>query len=187
MRLTVTGPSSVGKSEVADMLAERLDVDYISPLFLHRYQSNNGNGALFRAANLFYEGNKTGFVIDMPSTMTFSREYPSASSRLRLNAKQNSIVIGLIPYSSPKRAVDLIFRRTRENPEFRNIPSKELRAKLWDEYKDLPLLLKDFCNMVVHVRDQYPERVADEILRRLSPQPTKRGRPKKQIPQHLRS
>ena len=164
MRLTITGPRSVGKSAVAETLARMFKVDYISPGLLYQRPSNNGNGAPYSRANLIYENNRIGFVLDLPGELINSREYPGASSRLMLNAKQNSVVVGLLPSGAPKRAIDFLCRKEAQKPKFRGAPRKDILAKIVEDYDGLPSLLKDFCNIVVYVIDKSPDEIAEEIV-----------------------
>lgn len=128
MIVTLTGPRSVGKSTVSRLVARRLGLPCVSSDKIGE-NALKKEGWLDKAIKsgkiltwvkkhgytlIEEQYKKDNFVFDLSGGSISSQNVGRASSTLRRVVRKRSIVVGLLPYRSAKRSVDLLFSRERE-------------------------------------------------------------------------
>lgn len=178
MKITITGPRSVGKTTISKIVAKKLK--------LRRYSSDEigeehlkKHGGLDKAiksriADEFIKNSaynlirevykKDNFVFDLSGGAVTSRKFAEVSEKVRKMAKENSIVIGLLPSKNIKESVEFLFEREKNRSHFKEINSEELRRKTEDDYKKFSPLLKKFCDFIIYVKGKSPKGVMREII-----------------------
>ena len=181
MNVTITGPRSVGKSIISKIVAKKLNLKYVSSdeIGEHALKNEGGldkaikSGVIGKfiqegAYNLIREQyQKENFVFDLSGGSISSRKNSEASKKARETAKKNSVIVGLLPSKNAKESIKFLFEREKERHHFKNMDRKELRAKVEDDYKQFPPILKELCDLVVYVQNKTKEQIADEIVLRL--------------------
>ncbi len=177
MRITITGPRSVGKTTISKLLAKNLRLKYFSSdeigeKALKKYGGldkaikqnligkfiKNSNYGLIRE---IYK--KNNFVFDISGGAVSSKKYAEASQRVRKTAKENSIIIGLLPSKSINESIKFLFERERKREHFKNFNRKELFDKTKKSYKGFPIIFKELCDFIVYVKDKTPKEIVEKI------------------------
>ncbi len=189
MRITITGPRSIGKTTVSKIVARKLNLRYyssdeIGEKHLKKY------GGLDKAIKSGIIGKfikessyglvrevykKDNFVFDLSGGAVSSKKYAKASQRVRKIAKDNSIIVGLLFSKNIKESVKFLFEREKRRTHFKNTDKKELLAKTKKDYKKFPLLFKELCDFVFYTKGKNPDEIAEEIIRNIKEKPIKRG------------
>ncbi|HNZ52324.1 MAG: shikimate kinase I [Candidatus Diapherotrites archaeon ADurb.Bin253] len=181
MKITITGPRSVGKSTISKIVAKKLNLKYYSSDEIgEKYLKKEGgldkaikSGAIgkmikessYSLIREVYE--KKDFVFDLSGGAFGSRKYSEASKKVRELAKKSSIIIGLLPSKNVKESVEMLFEREKERKHFKEMNKEELLAKVQDDYMKFPQLFKEFCSFIIYVKDKTSEDVADEIASKI--------------------
>ena len=128
-KITLTGPRSVGKTTISKLLAKRLNLKYISSDELGE-KITKKHGGLDKATKsgiikeiikkkgytlILNEYKKKNFVLDLSIGAFTSADFKKASRELRSVAKNKSFVIGLLPYKSSKKSIQLLYEREGVN------------------------------------------------------------------------
>ena len=183
MNLVITGPRSIGKSTISKIVSEKLGLEYISSDEIgDRAMEHLGgldkaikSGAIAGFINqggytliLDIFKNKKDFVFDLSGGSVSSRKMPKASAEVRAAAKKNSFIVGLLPSENEEESVKILFEREKERVHFKEIGKAELYKKVKEDYKKFPPLFKGFCNAIVCTKGKTPEKIAEEIIRKVS-------------------
>ena len=178
MKITITGPRSVGKTTVSKLLAKKLKLKYyssdeIGEEYLKKY------GGLDKAIKSGIIGKfiksssyglirkiykKDNFVFDLSGGAVSSKKYADASAKVRKTAKENSIIIGLFPSKNISESIKFLFEREKKRKHFKNSDQENLFAKTKKNYKKFPLLFQKLCNFIVYVKGKNPDEVVKEII-----------------------
>lgn len=183
MKLTITGPRSVGKTTITKVLAKKLEIPRFSSdeIGEEHFKEQGGldkaikSGAVdkfikeeaYILIRSFLNGEQESFVFDLSGGAISSRKYPEITEKIRETAKKNSTVIGLLPSEDIKESIKFLFKREKEREHFKELNLKELFKKVYGDYRKFPPILEDLCNFIVYVNDKSAEEVADEILEKL--------------------
>ena len=183
MNLVITGPRSVGKSTISKIVAEKLGLEYVSSDEIGDKAMEHLGGLDKAIKSKAIEGfinqggytlildvfrNKKDFIFDLSGGSVSSRKMPEASAEVRAAAKKNSFIAGLLPSENEEESVKFLFEREKERVHFREIDKAELHKKVDDDYRKFPPLFREFCNMIVYTRGKTPEKIAEEIIRKVS-------------------
>jgi shikimate kinase len=182
MRITITGPRSVGKSTISKIVAEKLNLKYISSDAIGE-EALKDYGGLDKATktgiikefikkggyNLIREvyQKEDNFVFDLSGGSISSRHFPEASKEVRAIANEKSIVFGLLPSKDINKSIKFLFDREKERVHFKSMDSSELLKKVDNHFRKFPLVLKEFCNYIIYTENKDPEKVADEMIKKL--------------------
>jgi shikimate kinase len=177
MRITITGPRSVGKSTVSKLVAKKLGLEYISSDAIGEkaFESVGGLDKAIKTGvvdKFITEGSynlirdvykKDDFVFDLSGGSVTSDKFPEAIECVRKVAKSRSIVIGLLPFEDEKKSISSLFEREKSRKHFKEIDEKELLQKVGRNYRKFPERFKIFCNYVVYTGDRKPGAIAEKI------------------------
>lgn len=108
---------------------------------------------------------KNNFVFDLSGGAFSSKKFPKASREVRNAAKNNSIIIGLLPSKSKRESVKLIFEREKQRPHFKGADEKWLLEKTKKSLAKFPPLFKKHKVMIVYTSGKTPNEIADEIIK----------------------
>ncbi len=178
MNITITGPRSVGKTTISKAVAKKLGLEYYSSdemgdKNLKEYGGldkaiKSGAIGKFIEENAYglirevYE--KDNFVFDLSGGAVSSRKFAEASEKVRKTAKENSIIIGLLPSKRVNESVKFLFKREKKREHFNNTNEKELFTKTKEDYKKFPPLFRELCDFIVYVKGKNVDEAADEII-----------------------
>ena len=165
MKITITGPRSVGKTTISKIVAKKLK--------LKRYSSDEmgeehlkERGGLDKAIKSgvvgeFIKNNtynlirevykKDNFVFDLSGGAVSSRKFAGASEKVRKTAKENSIVVGLLPSKKIDESVKILFEREKNREHFKKEDMKKLLKKTEEDYKKFPPLFRELCNFIIYL------------------------------------
>jgi len=181
MKITITGPRSVGKSTISKIVAKKLDLKFISSDEIGE-KSMKKYGGLDKAIKSGIIGKfikdssygliravyrKDNFVFDLAGGAFKSRKYAEASKKVRETAKRNSTVIGLLPSKKVGESVDILFSRESKRDHFMGMDKLELLEKVKDDFKRFPKILNKNCDFIVYTEGKSPKEVADEIVKKI--------------------
>ncbi len=133
MRITVTGPRSVGKSTISRLLAKRIKIKYyssdeIGEKAMKRYGGLDKSiksgiidkfikkSAYGLIRNVYKEDN---LVFDLSGGAISSKKHSEASKKVREIAKNNSIIVGLLPYKNDSKSIKFLFSREKRRKHFK--------------------------------------------------------------------
>jgi len=178
MKITITGPRSIGKTTVSKVLAKKLNLKYYSSdeIGEKNLKKEGGLDKAIKSGSIgkfikessyslireVYE--KDNFVFDLSGGAFGSRKYAEASERVRKTSKENSIIIGLLPSKNENESVKFLFEREKVREHFKNIGVKELLAKTKEDYSKFPQLFKEFCDVIVYIKDKTVDEIVNEII-----------------------
>lgn len=181
MRITITGPRSIGKTTISKQLAKKLKFEYISSDELTE-KSLKKQGGLDKAIksntiekfiknesyNLIRKQyTKNNFIFDLAGGAVSSKKYSKVSKKVREIARKNSIVIGLLPSRNINESVNFLFEREKNRKHFKKTNKKELFNETKKDYRKFPKLFNEFCNFVIYTKDKPPEEIIKEITIKL--------------------
>lgn len=180
MRITITGPRSVGKTTVSKILANKLGLKYYSSDEIgEKYFAKQGGldkaiksgkiGKFIKDSSYgLIRGvyKKDNFVFDLSGGSVSSKKYPEASKKVRETAKKNSVVVGLLPSKNMEDAIEILFHREEKRPHFRNMDKKELLVETEKDYKKFPPLFDELCGLIIYTKNKTPEKISNEIIRK---------------------
>jgi len=134
MKITITGPRSIGKSTVSKIVAKKLKLKYLSSDEIGE-KALKKHGGLDKAIKLgeigkFIKSSAYGLirsaykqrksiVFDLSGGSITSRKFKHASKQVRETAMQNSIIVGLLPSKNINCSVNFLFKRERERKHFK--------------------------------------------------------------------
>jgi shikimate kinase len=177
MRITLTGPRSVGKSTIGKLLAQKMKLTYVSSDEIGE-QALKKEGGLDKAIKSWIIGKmiqekgyslikqayrQENIVFDLSGGAFASRKWAEASEEVRILAKEKSLIIGLLPSKNKAEARAFLYTREKERPHFKALSEAELKAKIADDYPKFPTLFKKVCDLVVYVKGKSPETIVEEI------------------------
>lgn len=182
MRITITGPRSVGKSTISRIVAKKLKLKYISSDeigdkamkkyggldkaikagIIGKFIKKSGYGLIRK------EYRKDNFVFDLSGGSVSSNKYKEASRKVREIAKRKSIVISLLPYKKVKMSVNFLFKREKKRKHFKNMPKDDLFKKVIRNYRKYPSIVKNLSNHIIYTENKTPIKIADEIINKIN-------------------
>jgi shikimate kinase len=181
MRITITGPRSIGKSTVSKIVAKKLKLKYISSDSIGE-KALKKHGGLDKAIKsgvikkfikkkgytlIAKEYKKDNFVLDLSGGSVSSKEFERASKKLRKIVKSKSLVIGLLPYKNQKKSLILLFKRESKRKHFKKVDKALLLKKVTKDYKKFPLIFKQFCDIIIYMENKTPSKVAQEAISKI--------------------
>ena len=96
-----------------------------------------------------------------------STKYAKASQKVRKTAKDNSIVIGLLPSKNIDQSIKFLFEREKERKHLKNMDKKDLLTKTKKDYKKFPTLFRKLCTFIVYTQGKNPDEIAGEVINQL--------------------
>jgi len=177
MIITITGPRSVGKSTISQLLTKRVGLKYVSSDELGEKMCEK-YGGLDKAIKsgiikklikengydlILNEYKNDNFVMDLSGGSINSSDLPKASEELRKIVKSKSIVVGLLPCKNVKESVDFLYAREINRSHFKGEDGEECLKKTRKHYRKFPPLLKDFCDKIVYVKGKSAVDIVEEI------------------------
>ena len=178
MKVTITGPRSVGKTSISKIVARKLKLKYISSDHLGNdaFRVYGGLDKAMKSGKVL-ESIKSGgysliintykkdnFVFDLSGGSFTSNKTPKLTLEVRKVARKRSIVIGLLPSKNPDESINLLFERERKREHFKDMDPKDLFEKTKVSYSNFPDTFNEFCNLVVYTENKTPEAIAKEIV-----------------------
>jgi shikimate kinase len=178
MKLVITGPRSVGKSTISKIVAQKLDVQYISSdeLGEKKLKKYGGLDKAIKSGKIsemikekgydiiLKNLKKDNFVFDLSGGSISSRRFPEASKEIREAVKNSAIVIGLLPFKNKKKSVKLLVEREGKREHFKRLDKEELVKQTEKDFYKFPPLFKKFCDYIVYTENKSPEEIVGEIM-----------------------
>ncbi|MBM3232464.1 hypothetical protein FJZ21_03770 [Candidatus Pacearchaeota archaeon] len=183
MKITITGPRSIGKTTISKLVAKKLGLEYISTDEIGEevFKKHGGldkamksgiveesikKGGYGRITNIYET--KDNFVFDLSGGSFSSDKLPEATEKVRNCAKKHSIIVGLLPSENSEESIKLLFEREKERPHFKEMDKKELMEKTIRSFNRFPPLFEKFCNLVIYTKGKTPDKIANEIVKSLA-------------------
>lgn len=173
MKIVVTGPRSVGKSTASRLLAEVLQMPYLSSdrLLDKRLAASGGLNAVMKqdsSRQINEEGiamvkeamaRTDDFVFDLAGGALGS---PDTRDSI-LPCLEGAFVVGLIPGENDEQSIALLIAREQQREHFQGTEEDQLRAKVEHDYRRLkgPLLAR--ADRIVTTGGKCAQEIADEI------------------------
>lgn len=182
MRITITGPRSVGKTTISKLVAKKLKLKFYSSDEIGE-KALKKEGGLDKAIKSGKIGKlikssayglirktykKDNFVFDISGGSVTSRKYPQASEKVRQIASKKSIIIGLLPSKKMEESIKFLFKREKEREHFKHLKKAELFEKVKKDYKKFPPLFKKFCNSIIYVKNKSSNELTKEIVNKIN-------------------
>lgn len=188
MKVTITGPRSVGKTTISKLLAKRLKLKYVSSDEIGgRHLKKYGGldkaiksgiiGKFIKASSygLIREVYKNdNFVFDLSGGAVSSKKYAEASQKVRKIAKENSIIIGLLPSKNINESINFLFERERLRIHFKETDKRELFEKVKKDHKKILPLFRELCDFVIYVKGKNIKKIVKEIVDNIMEKPIRR-------------
>ncbi len=181
MKITITGPRSIGKSTISKIVAKKLKLKYISPdeIGEEAFKKHGGLDKVIKSGKIIEliktgsyelilkEYKKDNFVFDLSGGSFSSKKFPESSEEVRKTAKENSVIVGLLPSKDAKESIRILFKRERDRTHFKDAGPKWLLEKARENYFRFPHLFKKYSALIVYTKDKAPAKIADEIIKRV--------------------
>jgi len=180
VKITLIGPRSVGKSTVSKILADKLNLPLLSSddLMDMALKETGGLDKTIKAGNSQAIVEKAiplmrrlirekDFVLDIAGGSISSTKYLEVSKEVKDLLRNNTMVIGLLPYEDEERSIIHLFDREKHRAHFSSEDPDELLANVRKSYKKLLKPMEEICNFIIITKDNSPDQVANEILTRI--------------------
>ena len=181
MRITITGPRSVGKTSISKLVAKKLRVKYISSdeIGEKAFKKYGGldnaikTGKINEVINnggynlILKEYKKKDFVFDLSMGSFSSRSMGKAAEEIRKAAKKNSIVIGLLPSKDIFYSVFTLFNRERKRKHFKSSNKIKLFFTTLRKYPYFRRILKQNTNLMIYTKGKTPKEISKEIVKEI--------------------
>lgn len=93
-----------------------------------------------------------------------SEKFKEASEKVRVTAKKNSFIIGLIPSKNSKESVSFLFEREKERNHFKNMNLTKLFEKVEKSFNRFPKILNNLCDKIIYTKGKSKEEIVKEIM-----------------------
>jgi len=181
MIITITGPRSVGKSTISNLVAKKLKLNLVSSdqLGEDALKELGGLDSAIKSGAIgkFIEDSAYGlirkeymndnFVFDLSGGSISSTKHSSASEKVREIAKAKSIIFGLLPFKEENSSIDLLFNREKERVHFKEMNKEDLFEKVKKDFLKFPLIFEGFCDFTIYTENKTPKEIAGDILKKL--------------------
>lgn len=162
MRITITGPRSVGKTTTAILLAERLGYRYVSSDELMDDMLKPYGGlakvlhdkrmdilAIYTLTVCRHALDDDNVVFDLAGGALTQQE-KDAGKQVKHYIRTHATVIGLLPSMDDDIALKQLFERERERPHFKRLSDDALKEKVARNYKDVKWAIKEVTDRIVY-------------------------------------
>ncbi|MFP4524037.1 MAG: shikimate kinase [Candidatus Woesearchaeota archaeon] len=170
MRITITGPRSVGKTTTAVLLAEQLKLRYTSwdDLMDELLQPYGGLSKLLKDKRKDIINKhiipcceqalkKDGVILDLAGGSLYAQE--GVGEKVRKRLKKKSTVIGLLPSINDQTSIEHLYKRERERKHFNHLNDQELKNKVRRNYLDVKAALKKTTDNIIYTAVLTPGQV----------------------------
>jgi len=178
MKITITGPRSVGKTTASKIVAKKLNLKYISSDEIGE-KALKKYGGLDKAIKsglikefiqkrgyvlILNQYKKDNLVLDLSIGSFTSTEFKRASREVRSAAKKNSIVIGLLPSKSDRESIKILYNREIKRKHFKKTDKNQLLDRTKRRYPEQKDILLKNSDKIVYTKGKTPIKVAKEIV-----------------------
>jgi len=178
VKIVITGPRSVGKSTISQLVAKALKMKYISSDELGE-KACKKYGGLDKAiksgminkmikekgyTSILNALKKENIVLDLSGGSISSRKFAEASQEIRKVASECALVFGLLPFPDEKKSVKLLFEREIQREHFKDSLKQKVLEETQKDFLKFPALFQEFCNFIVYTETNSPDTVANEIV-----------------------
>lgn len=178
MKITITGPRSVGKTTISKIVARKLDLKYVSSDEIGE-KALQKKGGLDKAIKsglikefikkkgynlILNEYKKDNFVFDLSVGSFTSTEFKRASKEVRTIAKKKSVVIALLPSKIERDSIKTLYTREIERTHFKNVDKSILLERTKRRYPQQKEILLKNSNFIIYTKGKSPLNVANEII-----------------------
>jgi len=182
MKITLTGPRSVGKTTVSKIVAKKLKLNYVS-------SDKMGEKALKKVGGLdkaiksgfikefikkrgyvliLDQYNKDNFVFDLSVGSFTSTEFKRASREVRSVAKKNSLIVGILPSKDDRESIKILYTREIKRDHFKNVDNSVLLERTKIRYPEQKEILLKNCNIIIYIKGKTPIKIANEIVKSIN-------------------
>ncbi|MFB6246008.1 MAG: shikimate kinase [Candidatus Pacearchaeota archaeon] len=182
MKISITGPRSVGKTTISKKLAEKLGKKFYSSDEIADKELKNEGGldASMKAGSIsdfiknrsvpmvkevFEEDN---FVLELAGGSVASSKYPEETSKIREIAREDSFFIGLLPSDDREESISFLYEREKDRNHFKGERHNDLYEKTKKDYQKFPEILQENCDLIVYVQGKSSEEIVREIEQKIS-------------------
>jgi shikimate kinase len=178
IKISISGPRSVGKTTVSRFVAKELGVDFFSTdeMVDGRTQDIGGldkaiksgkhaKELLDKAPDIIKEvlGSEE-FILDLAGGAISSEKYLDESSEIMSVVKTNSLLIGIFPFKKDKESIEFLYLRERGREHFKDMDSDELREKVKKDYIKVKKKLLEYSDKILYLEGRSSEEISEEII-----------------------
>lgn len=179
MKITITGPRSVGKTTMSKLLAKKLKLKYISSDEIgdKALKKEGGLDKAIKTGKIKQMIEKEGysliekvykkeknFVFDLSGGSFTSKKFKEASRKVRETAKKESYIVGLLPSKNSLKSIIILFKRESKREHFKSYNKIFMLYKTIKHYIKFPKILKRNCNIIVYTENKTPKDIVKEII-----------------------
>lgn len=178
MKITITGPRSVGKTTISKIVAKKLNLDYIS-------SDEMGEKALKKFGGLdrtiksglikefikkrgyvliLDQYKKDNFVFDLSVGSFTSTEFKRASREVRSAAKKNSLIITLLPSKNERESIKILYDREIKRDHFKKVDNSVLLERTKKRYPEQKEILLKNSNLIIYIKGKTLSKITKEII-----------------------
>ena len=179
MRLTIIGPRSIGKTSVARILSKKLKLKHIeSDKLIDRELKNYGglekcwreqkNRLIMQTGIKTCKklASKDNIILDLAAGSITSK-WEEINKKNIMLIKNNSIVIGLLPFPEEYKSEEILYKREIKRPHFNCIKKIKLKNKIKKDYRRIKKKLLRISDILIYTRSSNPESIANELKKKI--------------------
>lgn len=179
LKLTIIGPRAIGKSTISKILAKELNLNYISSDIEidKKFKDKGGIKAVFYAENkdelfekayeLFEEVfSLKNFIFDLAGGSLNTKN--SKEELLDFSIiKNNSIVIGLLPFKDDNKSIELLKTRERKREIWKHLSDEEISENTIKHYNKVKNRMIEEIDNIIYVENFSLEEIVKKIIKEI--------------------
>ncbi len=178
IRISISGPRSVGKTSVSKIISKKLNLDFYSSDEMMEKKTKSiggldkaiksgklGRELLESAPELAEEILKSEeFILDLSGGAISSEKYLDIAENILSLVKENSFLIGLLPFKNNKESFEFLFLREKERVHFKEMELGGLRKKVEKDYIKVKKKLLEVADNIFYLEGRSSEEASEEII-----------------------
>ena len=180
MRITITGPRSVGKSTIGKFLGKKLKIKYFeSDKLMHNKLKKYGGldkTIKSRKIYLIFKNSiplikkvlsEKKFVFDLAGGAISTEKNKELTRKIIKLIKKESLIIGLLPSKNDLESIKFLFKREIKRKHFKETDKKELRKEVKKDFLKVKSKIKKHTNIIIYTKDKTPSQIINVIIKQL--------------------
>lgn len=179
--ITITGPRSVGKTTISKQVARELEKEYVSSDELgdNAMKEFGGLDKAIKSGKiksfinskgytiiLDVYNKKKNFIFDLSIGSFSSKKFKKASEEVRIIAKKNSIIVGILPSRCLTYSVIVLFKREMKREHFKGTNKSLLFWKTLKKYPRIRRILKKNSDILIYTKGKNVDEIVQEIVKK---------------------